>query len=135
MATSVVQAFDVLLKKQQLTDKQTEAARTRIVALSRFFLDSFTMAQTPAPFGSYARGTICAGQRDIDVLAPFAADVYWQRRYLKGSRAFLYWVRDALNEHYGQTSVSSRQLAVRLDFKTIDERQLELPVARISLAA
>jgi hypothetical protein len=118
MARTVATAFEELLARQRLTDKQEETARTRVTSLSGYFVNNFHMDQAPFPVGSYARGTICAKERDIDMLAPFSVAHYWER-YKNDSRAFLYWVRNDLNDHYATTKVSSRQVAVKLDFTVI----------------
>jgi hypothetical protein len=57
------------------------------------------------------------GQRDLDLLAPLAPS-YWSR-YGADSRQFLYSIRNTLNERYHATEVSTRQVAVRLDFSQI----------------
>jgi hypothetical protein len=118
MATTVISAFDTLLARQRLTDNQESVAKSRVAALSDFFNNNFAMAETPFTIGSYARGTLCAGERDIDMMAPFSASDYWER-FKNDSRTFLYWVRNTLNDRYATTKVSSRQVAVKLDFTTI----------------
>lgn len=121
MATKVTAAFDELLGRQRLTDEQQRIARTRIETLGTFFQKNFAMNEPIFPIGSYARGTLCASERDIDLMAPFAPwgkTGYWDR-HKDDSRAFLYWVRDNLNDRYATTNVSSRQVAVTLDFTTI----------------
>ncbi len=118
MTKNVVAAFDTLLDRQRLTDNQESVAESRVSGLQSFFIRNFVMAQAPVTMGSYARGTLCAGERDIDMLAPFSRPDYWNR-FERDSRAFLYWVRNDLNERYATTKVSSRQVAVKLDFTTI----------------
>lgn len=118
MSTGVLAAFEELLQRQRLTERQQNVAQTRVEGLGRFFNTNFTMAITPFAVGSYARQTICAAERDIDLIAPFAANPYWER-YKSNSRTFLYWVRDTLNDRYATTRVSSRQVAVKLDFTDI----------------
>ncbi len=118
MAQSVEQAFEVLLERQLLTPGQAETAKTRVAGLANFFVDTFSMAEQPFPMGSYARDTICRSERDIDLMAPFSVPEYWER-YKRDSRAFLYWVRDWLNDRYFATKVSSKQVAVTLDFTVI----------------
>lgn len=118
MARTVESAFDELINRQALTPSQEKTATDRGMRLGLYFTNNFTMAKTPFYIGSYARQTICASQRDVDSMAPFSVSTYWQR-YKDDSRAFLYWVRDHLNDHYHSTEVSSRQVAVTLDFTVI----------------
>jgi len=121
MATKVSAAFDELLGRQRLTDDQQRIAQTRIGTLGTFFQNNFEMNAAVFPIGSYARRTICASERDIDLMAtfnPFGSEGYWER-YKDDSRAFLYWVRSNLNDRYATTNVSSRQVAVKLDFTSI----------------
>jgi Second Messenger Oligonucleotide or Dinucleotide Synthetase domain len=118
MAWTVEAAFNEFLDRQRLTSNQVTMANARIGALQDFFNNSFTMAERAFTTGSYARGTICSGQRDIDLMAPLSYTAY-KDRYDNDSRAFLYYVRDKLNGHYHSTSVSSRQVAVTLDFQSI----------------
>jgi hypothetical protein len=73
------------------------------------------MAETPFTVGSSARGTICRPERDIDPPAPFSVSEYW-KRFESNSQDFLYWARAGLNEHYPRTEVSSKQVAVVIDF-------------------
>jgi hypothetical protein len=77
------------------------------------------MAQTAFPIGSYARKTLIRVERDIDVLAPLSYSAYKHTVYGDDSRELLYMVRNALNERYGTTKVSSQQVAVKLDFASI----------------
>ncbi len=121
MPTTVLSAFETLLDRQRLTDDQKETAAARVRGLTSFFNNNFEMNASPFTVGSYDRGTICAGERDIDLMAPFAphgSSGYWNR-YQSNSRTFLYWVRDYLNNHYAATKVSSRQVSVKLDFTKI----------------
>ncbi len=118
MARTVESAFSELLDRQRLTSTQVEVANTRIAALQEFFSNDFTMAERAFKTGSYARGTICAGQKDVDLMAPLDYPTY-KDRYDHDSRAFLYYVRDQLNERYSATKVSARQVAVTLDFRSI----------------
>ena len=118
MARSVEAAFNELLDRQRLTSTQVGVADTRINALQDFFDKNFTMAERAFKTGSYARGTICSGQKDVDLMAPLYYPTY-KDRYDNDSRAFLYYVRDQLNERYWATKVSARQVAVTLDFTSI----------------
>jgi hypothetical protein len=121
VARSVAAAFDELLARQRLTDRQVQVAQVRVETLGEFFKRNFTLRSAAFPIGSYARGTMCAGERDIDVVVPFepyGQTTYWER-YLHDSSSFLYFVRDQLNEHYAATDVSSKRVAVTLDFNDI----------------
>lgn len=121
MVTSVEDAFNVLLERQELTPDQSDVASKRIPAIADFLASNLAMAERAFPMGSYARGTLCRSERDLDILAPLAPyspDGYWER-YKYDSRAFLYWIRKLLNDRYYATNVSSKQVAVKLDFSTI----------------
>ena len=118
MAKTVSAGFVELLKRLELTDEQADTAATRATALKDFFDTNFTMAERAFTIGSYRRATLIRAERDIDLLAPLAYGTY-KDRYDDDSRAFLYFVRDKLNERYAQTKVSSRGVAVLLDFTVI----------------
>lgn len=117
MPRTVDAGFDEMLRRQTLTPNQQSVAQTRVAALKTFFSKQFSMAEEAFATGSYARGTICADQRDIDIMAPVAYE-YWER-YQDRSQDFLYMVRDKLNTGYQTTGVSSKQIAVTLDFRII----------------
>lgn len=117
MARTVEAGFNELILRQALTANQVSVTQARVAALKTFFAKNLAMAEEAFTTGSYARGTICAGQRDIDMMAPLAYE-YWER-YQNRSRDFLYMVRDKLNTGYATTNVSSRQVAVTLDFTAI----------------
>jgi hypothetical protein len=117
VAWTVEAAFDQLLARQGFTTNQLEIARTGIDSIGRFLANTYQMAQEVFPYGSYARGTIAAGQRDLDLMAPLSSG-YWSR-FKDDSRAFLYSFRNTLNERYYATDVSSHQVAVKLDFTQI----------------
>lgn len=89
MARTVTAGFDELLQRQRLTDAQAKTAKTRVESLASFFNTNFSMATAPYAIGSYARGTLYASERDIDLLAPFSVSEYWDR-YKSDSRSFLY---------------------------------------------
>lgn len=121
MTLTVSQAFTELHNRQGLTAIQRSTASTREAALRSFFNTNFDMNESLFAIGSYKRGTICRGERDIDLmapLAPFSSAKYWER-YKDDSRAFLYWVRDHLNARYHATTVSSKRVCVKLDFTDI----------------
>lgn len=117
MAFTTLAAFEELLDRQSFTRRQRDLANTHIAGLRDFCARSFKMAETVFTMGSFARGTVCAGERDVDLMAPFSDD-YWAR-YKGDSREFLYAVRKDLNDGYGSTDVSAREVAVALDFTDI----------------
>jgi Second Messenger Oligonucleotide or Dinucleotide Synthetase domain len=115
MSRTVMQAFDCLIADQELTGKQLIAIGLHVNGIAEYLRGNYSMAEKPFTIGSSARGTICRPERDIDVLAPFSVSEYW-KRYETNSRNFLYWVRGVLDDHYGRTEVSSKQVAVVIDF-------------------
>jgi hypothetical protein len=118
MAKAVSAAFGELLNRLVLTGDQSDTAATRVATLQEFFDSTFTMAERALTIGSYRRGTLIRPERDIDLLAALSYSTY-RERYDDDSRALLYFVRDKLNEGYAQTKVSSRGVAVLLDFTII----------------
>jgi hypothetical protein len=118
MAKTVSGAFLELLGRLDLTPEQVKTASTRAAALKDFFDDNFTMAERAFTIGSYRRGTLVRPERDMDLLAPLDYSTY-RDRFDENSRALLYFVRDRLNDRYAQTKVSSREVAVLLDFNVI----------------
>jgi len=118
MAKTVTAAFDELLARLSLTSAQASTAQTRVSGLRDFFDSKFTMSSRAFATGSYARQTLVRWERDVDLMAPLSYSAY-KAGYDHDSRAFLYMVRDALNERYGSTKVSSKQVAVKLDFTEI----------------
>lgn len=118
MARSVSEAFDQLLARQELTSQQLITIGLHVSAIDVFLRSNYAMASKSIEIGSAARQTICRGERDIDILAPFSVPQYWER-FRNDSRQFLYWVRNGLNDHYGKTMVSSKQVAVKIDFSDI----------------
>jgi hypothetical protein len=118
MAKTVSGAFLELLGRLDLTADQAETASTRATALKDFFDRNFTMAERSFTIGSYRRGTLVRPERDIDLLAPLDYTTY-KDRFDNDSRAFLYFVRDELNDRYALSKVSSRGVAVLLDFNVI----------------
>lgn len=92
MATTVITAFNELHARQGLTTAQQNTAATRVGALRTFFADQFTLGEAVFPIGSYKRETICAGERDVDLMAcleAYGSTNYWST-YGDDSRAFLY---------------------------------------------
>jgi len=118
MASSVPGGFAELLRRLELTQDQSATASTRAKAFKDFFDVNFTMAEQAFTIGSYRRGTLIRPERDIDLLAPLHYSTY-KERYDRDSRAFLYFVRNKLNDSYANTRVSSREVAVLLDFNII----------------
>lgn len=120
MAYSIQAGFEDVLSILGLTNRQQQLALDRHSAISKFFSTNFEMRHDVFPVGSYARKTV-AREKDIDFMAimqPFGAKGYWGT-YQADSSGFLYKVRNELNDHYGRTSVSSKQVAVKLDFSEI----------------
>lgn len=121
MYRSISDGFKELIDRQKLNALQKEIATSRISTISNFMQDEFSLREYPFITGSYARETMCSGERDIDIVCvfePYNSTSYWER-YKFNSKTFLYWVRDALNDRYATTKVSSKQVAVTLDFNTI----------------
>ena len=118
MATSVVEGFNELRDRFLLTQNQSESAKTKVASIKSFFNEQFVMAESAITVGSYARGSIIRVERDVDILAPLSYPKY-RETYDDDSQAFLYMVRDALNAKFGSTTVSSKKVAVKLDFTSI----------------
>jgi hypothetical protein len=121
MALTVEAGFDELLLRQRLKGYLVILAESRSSALQAVLKGNFNMAEKAFKTGSYARGTICSGQKDIDLMAPLDYPTY-KSRYDNDSQAFFYYVRDKLNRQYRSTRVSSRQVAVLIDFEQITPR-------------
>jgi len=119
MATSVTAGFNEMRDGFPLTKIQNDSAATKFANIRDFFNEKFTMAEPAIAVGSCARGSIIRIERDIDILAPISYSTYKKTTYDRDSQAFLYMVRDALNNKFGTTSVSSKRVAVKLDFSTI----------------
>lgn len=119
MAGTIVAAFDELRNRLQLTDAQKETAHAHVDRLVSFFRETFSLAPDGAyATGSYRRGTMVRWTRDVDVLASLSVPRY-DPVYGNDSVKFLYMVRDALNNKYGSTTVSSKRVAIKLDFTDI----------------
>lgn len=118
MATTVESGFAELLNRLLLTQRQIEAATDKTNSVTSFFAANLTMAEPVISVGSYRRNTIIRSQRDVDLLAVLSYPAY-KDYYDHSSRDFLYMVRNALNDHYGSTEVSSKRLAVKVDFSDI----------------
>jgi hypothetical protein len=114
MAATVSASFAALLEDLKLTARQKEVADGRIAHLRSYFSAPNFLIRTPArAIGSYGRETLVRWERDIDMIVSFSDDPYWPR-YTGDSRAFLYWIRDGLNNEYPGTKVSSKEVAVRM---------------------
>lgn len=118
MATSVAQGFNELRDRFPLTQIQSESANTKVANIRDFLNEKFFMAESAITIGSYARGSIIRVERDVDILAPLNYPKY-KETYDGDPQAFLYMVRDALNAKFGSTTVSSKKVAVKLDFTAI----------------
>jgi hypothetical protein len=119
MATTVVGAFDELRGRLAFTAAQKLTAQAHINGLVSFCKDAFVLAPAGAyATGSYRRSTMVRWTRDVDVMATLSVPKY-DPVYGRDSSKFLYMVRDALNEEYGSTTVSSKRVAVKLDFSDI----------------
>lgn len=121
MIRTVDQAFQELLKRQGLTLNQMLTAMVRVDEIRKFFSSNFEIDQQVFSIGSYARSTMGAGEKDIDLMAPFqpsSSAEYWEK-FKDNSSVFLYEVRNYLNERYSRTEVSSKKVAVTLNFTDI----------------
>ena len=112
MPYTVLGSFDRLFEDMRLTDRQREVSRQRINHLQSFFEGRYLLARKPWAIGSFGRETLVRWERDIDVMVALD-DFYWPTRR-SDSASFLRWIRDALNEEYLNTRVSTRQVAVRM---------------------
>jgi hypothetical protein len=113
MATTVTTAFDALLADLVLTPNQKAIAEGRFSHLETYFARNIPLDGGPWKIGSYDRGTLIRWRRDLDVLVALAVDPYWAR-YEHDSAAMLTWMRNRLNDEYGSTQISIRQVAVRM---------------------
>ncbi|MGA2307459.1 MAG: hypothetical protein ABSH29_25225 [Acidimicrobiales bacterium] len=118
MATSVPGAFNQLLTNFKLTDTQADSVRTKISTISDFFETNFAMAEGPIAIGSYARNTIIRSERDVDLLAPLSYGKY-KATYDNDPQGLLYMVRNKLNSRFSTTNVSSKRVAVKIDFSDV----------------
>jgi hypothetical protein len=119
MATSVAAGFTELLNRLALTDRQRSTAKSHIENIISFFTSNFVLASAGVFYtGSYRRGTMVRPTRDVDILAALSVKEY-DGTYGDDSSKFLYMVRNALNDRYGATTVSSKRVAVKLDFSDV----------------
>jgi hypothetical protein len=118
MAKTVSAGFVELLGRLALTDQQEFTASTRATGIKDFLAANLTMAERALTIGSYRRGTLIRPERDIDILAPLSYSTY-KSSYDNDSRGLLYYVRDKLKAGYSTTRVSSREVAILLDFTVI----------------
>ena len=114
MPTTVSAAFNELLGRLRLTDRQKEVARGRVNHLKEFFDNNYEVGKSAWPIGSYGRETIIRPERDIDVMVALSVSAYWST-YQSDSARFLRWIRDALNREYPDTRVSTRGIAVVIE--------------------
>lgn len=113
MVWTVPAAFEKLEADLALTPRQKEVADGRVSHLKTFFAD-YSTTREPWAIGSYGRKSIIRWERDLDVMVVLNHTVYWAR-YKDNSQAFLYWLRDALNKKYSGTTVSTKQVAIRME--------------------
>jgi len=119
MATTVPAGFDELLRRLALTENQKTTAAGHIASVKSFLENYFEMTTDGAfSTGSLRRQTMVRWTRDVDIMAVLSVPRYYSVHQDDSSR-FLYMVRDALNERFDSTTVSSKRLAVRLDFADI----------------
>jgi hypothetical protein len=118
MALTAEASFNELLDRQGLSARQRSLAFTRIVEIRDYLSGQCVMAEPVFSIGSFARGTMCEGERDIDLMMILDADTYWSR-YQNDSSEFLYACRNTLAKKYTRTDVSSKRVAVVLDFDEI----------------
>jgi hypothetical protein len=119
MATTVAAGFAELLKRLNLTATQNVTAKTHINNIVSFFKANLVMHGNGAFYtGSFRRGTMVRWTRDVDIMAPLSFSAYGPT-YDGDSSKFLYMVRDALNDHFGSTDVSTKKVAVKVDYSDI----------------
>lgn len=119
MPKTVLAAFDELLARLALTPDQEKTASTRHTNLRDFLEARFTLLERPWLTGSYSRQTIVRQDRDIDVMACFSHEKYWEI-YRKKSSGLVYLLREALNNEYGSSDVSSSGAAVVMKMSVFD---------------
>jgi hypothetical protein len=120
MATTVVGAFDEFRSRLALTDAQKATALAHIKSIESFFESNFELDASTGFFytGSFRRGTMLRWTRDVDIMASLSVSKY-DPVYGDDSSKFLYMVRDALNQRFSSTTVSSKRVAIKLDFTNI----------------
>jgi len=120
MATTVVGAFDEFRSRLALTNNQNATALAHIKSIESFFETNFVLDSSTGVFytGSFRRGTMVRWTRDVDIMASLSVNKY-DPVYGNDSSKFLYMVRDALNERFTSTKVSSKRVAIKLDFADI----------------
>lgn len=119
-ATTVIGAFNELRSLLQLTSTQKATAQAHVNGLVSFFRENFVLASDDGVFatGSYRRGTMVRWTRDVDVVVTLSVPKY-NPVYGDDSSKLLYMVRNVLDQQYGSTTVSSKKVAVKLDFSDI----------------
>lgn len=119
MAMTVAAGFAELLSRLDLTATQKLTAKAHINSIISFFKANFDLSSAGAFYtGSYRRGTMIRWTRDVDILAALSVAKY-DPVYGNDSSKFLYMVRNALNDHFGSTQVSTKQVAVKVDYSDI----------------
>jgi hypothetical protein len=114
MPYTVPVGFDTLLSDLALTPKQREVADGRVNHLRTYFSNNSIMcASLPFAIGSYERSTAIRWYRDIDVMVALDYPTY-KARYDNDSAGILRWLRERLNVEYGGTTVTRRQVAIRM---------------------
>lgn len=121
MATTTAKAFDEFKEKLELTKVQKELNGQRLDTTTKYLTDSFPSSsnmplQRTNLMGSAGRNTIIRPIDDIDVLAVFENKDEIFEKYRYDSQAFVYRIRDALNQ-YRVEIVGARGQAVRLFYK------------------
>lgn len=119
MATTVDAGFAELLSRLNLTATQKLTAKAHIESIVSFLDSKFALAPAGAFYtGSYRRGTMIRWTRDVDILCALSVPRYWGV-YKSDSSSCLYMVRNALNERFGSTKVSTKRVAVKVDYSDI----------------
>ncbi len=113
MATTVSGVFTEFRASLRLTDYEKGIAQGRVRHVHDFFEEKYVCDRPAWVIGSYGRETLVRQSRDIDMMVALSRGAYWPR-YQDDSRSFLYSIRNALNAEYGDTQVSTQQVAVRM---------------------
>lgn len=113
MAYTVGGGFTALLEDLSLTTTQKTTAEGRVSHLETYFTNNVVCAEPPFEIGSYERGKVIRRRRDIDVMVALDYPTY-KASYDDDSAAMLRWLRDRLNLEYGSTTVSTKQVAIRM---------------------
>jgi hypothetical protein len=136
MPTTTAKAFDEFKDRLKLTSTQKAAITSRRDATTGYVKQAFPSTsdlplQRTKLIGSAGRDTIIRPVDDIDLLAVFENKDQIFESYRFNSRAFLYRVRDALNNYSSVRVVGARGQAVR--FFYVDAPHVDVaPVFRWS---